>query len=117
MRTHVSYSNVPAPNTTYPEQLKQQHEGGGQTIRCLEGLAQGANDVAIIADNNEATLAVAVSHLAHNGGWVRDSIDINVYLLDESRHASLPIVVFDCYYCLARSHWCMCDAAGRCHYH
>eukprot|EP01047_Picozoa_sp_COSAG01_P065565 COSAG01_NODE_8880_length_2628_cov_2.168841_2_plen_58_part_00 len=39
-------------------------------MRCLEGLASGKDDTQVITDNNEATLAVAVSHVSHGGGWV-----------------------------------------------
>ena len=50
---------------------------GGQTVFCLEELAEayGAGreargDIRTTAEGTEATIAVAVSHARHNGGWV-----------------------------------------------
>lgn len=50
---------------------------GGQTVFCLEELVEAfasgreaRGDIRLTAEGTEATIAVAISHLKHGGGWV-----------------------------------------------
>ena len=52
-------------------------DGGGAMVRCLESLATDcvagcavSGDIRVQAGVTEAVLAVALSHVSYNGGWV-----------------------------------------------